>query len=366
MHGLHPRHTGLRGASAFLVTAALSAALSASAVAQSPAASGGAGMAPIPGREQPVENSTGKHIKIGLISFPESNEFFSTVKPGSDAANAVLANYDAQVDYITVNDFTQDAVNAAGQAALLEGYDALAFLPLDPGACPFIKDAVAQGVKVAVFITTADCAEESGALFFHGEDLEHAWGTIADQALIAAVNADPQWAGKPCKVGVITGAFSVPTHETMRKAILAGLAGSDLSPVSDGVEIAQDLSKVGPATQAYITGNPDDLCAIVVDIGDAGAAAASLSDEQAQHIKVMSADFTVGGVEQLRKGKQTILIGQDPFGEAYGTAILLYNAVVNGKGPGFYQPVVNSVMTPDNIDELMAAQAAGTAPVAAP
>ena len=105
---------------------------------------------------------------------------------------------------------------------------------------------------------------------------------------------------------------------------------------------------------------------MVVNVGDAGAAAASLSDEQAKHIKVMSADFTVGGVEQLRNGKQTILIGQDPFGEAYGTANLLYNALVSGKDPDFYQPVVNSVMTPDNIDELMAAQAAGTAPVAAP
>ena len=132
MHGLNPRHAGLRGAGAFLVTVALSGALAGSVAAQSPAASGAAGMAPIPGREQPLENTTGKQFKIGLISFPGSNEFFSTVKPGSDAANAVLANYGAQVDYITVNDFTQDAVNAAGQAALLEGYDALAFLPLDP------------------------------------------------------------------------------------------------------------------------------------------------------------------------------------------------------------------------------------------
>jgi ribose transport system substrate-binding protein len=317
---------------------------------------------PIAGRTQPVANTTGKTVKIGLISFPESNEFFSSVKVGSDAARDVLARDNAVVDYVTVNDFTQDAVNAAGRATLLQGYDAIAFLPLDNGACPLIKDAVKASVKVAVFITTADCAKDAGALFFHGEDLETAWGPVAVGAAVKAVEADPKWAGKECKAGIITGAFSVPTHETMRKAILAGLKGTRITPISEGVEIEQDLSKVGPAVKAYITGNPSDLCAIFVDIGDAGAAAAALTDEQAKHIKIISADFTQGGVEQLRKGKQAILIGQDPFGEAYDTAILLYNAVVTGKNPDFHQPVKNSIMTSENIDALMKAQADGTAP----
>ncbi|HVZ14623.1 MAG TPA: substrate-binding domain-containing protein [Bauldia sp.] len=318
--------------------------------------------APIAGRTQPVQNTTGKTVKIALISFPESNEFFSAVKVGSDAARDVLAGYNAVVDYVTVNDFTQDAVNAAGRATLLQGYDAIAFLPLDNGACPLIKDAVKANVKVAVFITTADCAKDAGALFFHGEDLDQAWGPVAVGAAVKAVNADPMWAGKQCKAGIITGAFSVPTHETMRKAILANLKGTNISPVSDGVEIEQDLSKVGPAVKAYITGDPTDLCAIFVDIGDAGAAAAALTDEQAKHIKVISADFTQGGVAQMRKGKQAILIGQDPFGEAYDTALLLYNAVVTGQAPDFHEPVKNSIMTSDNIDALMTAQADGTAP----
>ncbi|MBL8600046.1 MAG: substrate-binding domain-containing protein [Devosia sp.] len=317
---------------------------------------------PIPGRTQPVENTSGKTIKIALISFPESNEFFSAVKVGSDGARDVLAGYNAVVDYVTVNEFTQDAVNAAGRATMLQGYDAMAFLPLDNGACPLIKEAVAAGIKTAVFITTADCAEESGALFFHGEDLADAWGKKAVPKLIEMINADPRWAGKECRAGVITGAFSVPTHETMRLAILDGLKGTNVTPVSDGVEIEQDLSKVGPAARTYLTGNPEDLCALIVNIGDAGAAAAALTDEQAKQVYLLSADFTLGGVEQMRKGKQDLLLGQDPFGEAYDTAILLYNAVVTGEDPGFYQPVTVSLMTPDNIDELMKAQAEGTAP----
>jgi ribose transport system substrate-binding protein len=317
---------------------------------------------PVAGRTQPVSNTTGKKIKIALISFPSSNEFFAPVKLGSDRANAVLQSRNASVDYITVNDFTEDAVNAATRAALLQGYDAVGIVALDAGVCPVIKDAIAKKIKVATFIVSAPCVQSSGALFFHGEDLYKAWKTLAVPALVKAVKADPYWAGKKCKVGVITGSFSVPAHELMRTGIIAGLKGTNLSPVSSGVEIAQDLSKVGPAVRAYVAGNPTDLCGVAVDIGDAGAGAAALTSSQAKHIKVMSADLTVGGVTQMRKGKQAVLIGQDPFGESYDTAMLLYNAVVTGKNPGFYQPVKDSVMTKSNINKLVAAQNSGAVP----
>jgi ribose transport system substrate-binding protein len=316
------------------------------------------GNAPIAGRTQPVKNTTGKHIKIALISFPAANEFFAPVKHGSDAANDVLKGQNAEVDYITVNDFTEDAVNAATKTAILQGYDAIGIAALDAGVCPVIKDATSKKIKTATFIITADCVQSAGALFFHGEDLYKAWKTLAVPALIKAIQADPHWQGKKCKVGVITGAFAVPAHELMRTAIIDGLkeSNSGITPVSSGVEIQQDLAKVGPATKAYLAGNPTDLCGIAVDIGDAGAAASALTPAQAKHIKVMSADFTVGGVNQMQAGKQTILIGQDPFGESYDTAMMLYNAVVTGTGPGFYQPVKNSIMTPDNIDKLVSDQ----------
>ena len=212
-------------------------------------------------------------------------------------------------------------------------------------------------------MTSAPCTQQSGSLFFHGEDLYNAWKDLAVPALIKVIRADPYWTGKSCKVGVITGAFNVPTHELMRTGILAGLQGvPGISQVSSGVQVNQDLSKVGPAARAYIAGDPNDLCGIVVDIGDAGAAAAALTAAQAKHIKVMSADLTVGGVAQMRAGKQAILIGQDPFGESYDAAMLLYNAVVSGKNPPFYEPVKDSVMTPDNIDKLLAAQDSGQVP----
>lgn len=358
--------SGTTSASAAASTAASSSTSTSTSPSQatssSPASSAPSGTAPIAGRVAPVANDTGKKFKIALIGFPKSNEFFAPVAHGSEVANDVLKAYGTTVDYITVNDFTQDAENAAAKTALLQGYNAIALLPLDNGACPVLKDATAKGVKSATYITSADCAQKSGALFFHGEDLFNAWKTLAVPALVSAVNADPYWKGKTCKAGVITGAFSVPAHELMRTGILAGLKGTNISPVSSGVEIAQDLSKVGPAVRAYITGDPKDLCAIVVDIGDAGAAAAALTADEAKHIKVMSADLTVGGVKQMRAGKQAILIGQDPFGESYDTAMLLYNALASGKDPGFYQPVKDSVMTPANIDALLAAQDSGAVP----
>jgi ribose transport system substrate-binding protein len=319
-----------------------------------------AAVKPVVARVQPAHNATHKKVKIALISFPASNEFFAPVKLGADKANAVLRSDGASVDYITVNDFTQDAVNAATRAALLQGYDAVGIVALDAGVCPVIKGAVAKHIKVATFIVTAPCVQNAGALFFHGEDLYNAWKNISVPALKKAIDADPQWKGKNCKVGVITGAFSVPSHEEMRKGILDGLKQSGLTPVSSGVEIQQDLSKVGPAVRAYEASNPNDLCGVAIDIGDAGAGAAALSGTQAKRIKVLSADLTVGGVKQMRAGKQAVLIGQDPFGESYDTAIMLYNAVVTGKDPGFYQPVKDSVMTQDNIDQLLKDQNDGT------
>lgn len=345
-------------AAAIVISSCSSASSGSKSSKTAPGYGANLGSAPIAGRTQPVNNTTGKHIKIAMISFPASNEFFAPVKHGSDVAGAVLKGQNAEVDYITVNDFTEDAVNAAARTAILQGYNAIGIAALDAGVCPVIKDAVAKGIKVATFIITADCVQSSGALFFHGEDLYKAWKTLAIPALINAIQADPYWQGKKCKAGVITGAFSVPAHELMRTAIVDGLrqSNSGITPVSSGVEIQQDLAKVGPAVKAYLAGDPTDLCGIAVDIGDAGAAASALTASQAKHIKVMSADFTVGGVNQMRAGKQTILIGQDPFGESYDTAMLLYNAFVTGKDPGFYQPVTDSIMTPANIDKLVADQ----------
>jgi ABC-type sugar transport system substrate-binding protein len=360
----------MRAVQSALVTAAatglvvaLAACGSASSTSQGSAAGGAAAaptVKPIAGRVQPVRKAAGKKVKIALISFPASNEFFAPVKLGADKAGAVLKSDGGSVDYITVNDFTQDAVNAATRAALLQGYDAVGIVALDAGVCPVIKEAVAKHIKVATFIVTAPCVKDAGALFFHGEDLYNAWKNISVPSLKQAIGADPQWQGKNCKVGVITGSFSVPSHEEMRKGILDGLKQNGLSAVSSGVEISQDLSKVGPAVRAYVAGNPIDLCGIAIDIGDAGAGAAALSAAQAKHIKVLSADLTVGGVKQMRTGKQAVLIGQDPFGESYDTAVMLYNAVVTGKDPGFYQPVKDSVMTKDNIDQLLKDQTDGT------
>ena len=141
-------------ASASSATSAASASSPAAVAASSvpasvaPASGTASGTQPVPNRVQPIPNTTGKKIKIAMISFPSSNEFFAPIKHGSDVANAVLsASFNASVDYLTVNDFTEDAVNAAAKTALLEGYNAIGFVPLDAGVCPILQQAVSQGIK---------------------------------------------------------------------------------------------------------------------------------------------------------------------------------------------------------------------------
>ena len=55
-----------------------------------------------------------------------------------------------------VSKLVQDAVNAAGRATLLQGYDAIAFLPLDNGACPLIKDAVKAKDPIELIVKAGD------------------------------------------------------------------------------------------------------------------------------------------------------------------------------------------------------------------
>ncbi len=107
-----------------------------------------------------------------------------------------------------------------------------------------------------------------------------------------------------CKAGVITGAFAVPTHETMRVAILDGPQGHQRARPSATASKPRMISaRSAPQPVPTSPATPRTVCAIIVNIGDAGAAAAALTDEQAKKVYLLSADFTLGGVEQLKQGQ---------------------------------------------------------------
>lgn len=352
-----------RSALAALTIAALAATAACSSTTGTGGASGSSSSAsiaaasgtdPIPGRPVPVQNADGKEYKIALVDFPSQvAEVFKASEAGAARAKEVLEGFGVTVDYLPVTDVSADGVNQVVRTAITEGYDAIGVTLLGPANCAPMKEAVDQGIKVAAMMSSADCVEGTGALFYHGEDSPTAWQEVA-KALVEEIG------DKTCTVGIVTGFFSAPQHEARRQGFIDGLEGSSITPVSKGVEAGVDTAKYQAAARDYVTAN-DDLCAIVATTGENGAMASTLTDEQAKTIKVISSDLTSGTRQQIESGKQFAAIEQDPFGSTYDTAIWLYNALVTGKGPdgGFDQPVTDLVVTKANLDEALRKQSQG-------
>lgn len=356
---VQPRRLG-RAAASVLIIAALAAPTAACSSSgttgdsQTPDIAAASGADPVPGRPEPVKNPDGTAYKIALVDFPSQvAEVFKASEAGAARAKEVLAPYGVQVDYLPVTDVSADGVNQVVRTAITEGYDAIGVTLLGPANCAPMKEAVDQGIKVAAMMSSADCVQDTGALFYHGEDSATAWQEVA-KALVAEIG------DRTCTVGILTGFFSAPQHEARRQGFIDGLAGSSITPVSKGVEAGVDTAKYQAAARDYVTAN-DDLCAIVATTGENGAMASTLTDEQAASIKVISSDLTSGTRKQIEDGKQFAAIEQDPFGSTYDTAVWLYNALVTGEGPegGFEQPVTDLIVTKANLDEALRAQSQG-------
>ncbi|MBA3019511.1 substrate-binding domain-containing protein [Propionicimonas sp.] len=343
---------------AVLTASALLVAAAGCSATSSPTAGSGisaaSGTDPVAGRPTPVANPDKKKVKIAIVDFPSQvAEVFKASEAGASRAGQVLAAYNVQVDYLPVTTISADGVNQVVRTAMNDGYDAIAVTLLGAANCAPMKEAVAKGIKVAAIMSSADCVEGTGALFYHGEDSLAAWTAIGKQMAEATGT-------EPCTAGVVTGFFSAPQHEARREGLLAGIAGSHLTAVGKGVEAGVDPAKYQAAARDYVTANPD-LCAILITTGDNGAAASTLTAEQAAKIKVISSDLTSGTRKQIEAGKQYAAVEQDPFGSTYDSSIWLYNAVITGNGPegGFNQPVKNLIVTKANLEEALRMQTEG-------
>ena len=162
-----------------------------------------------------------KPVKIAIIAI-ENNPFFAQVKTGYEAVKPKIEAAGGTVDWITAGtDVTVDSVGDAITAAVVGGYDAIAALMPGDGICTYIRQATAKGVLVAAYNGNASCAESSGALFFHGQDLAAA-GVQAGRLMCTATNGLAS-ASKPGVVGVETESFTFQALEERRLGFLDGL-----------------------------------------------------------------------------------------------------------------------------------------------
>lgn len=304
---------------------------------------------------QPYDESTvaplnvmpDKELKIAVLGL-ENNPFWIPVKEGALAAAEELAPYGVTVDWIIPGEtHTADNFAPGIEAAVAQGYDAIATIAGDAGVAPFIDAAVEAGIPVATFNSETDA--ENARLFFVGADL-YLQGQTAAMAMAEAIGGEGQ-------VAIITGFFAVEAHELRRMGFVDYITEN-----YPGIEIVGEVENTDQGdiafTQAtdFMTANPDLKGIYVTAGGPFGAAAAVADAGKAGEVWVVSFDFVDETMEYVRDGVIYATIGQNPFAQGHDPAIRLFNYLVAGKVPPCARLATDAaIVTQDNIDEFWTA-----------
>jgi ribose transport system substrate-binding protein len=309
--------------------------------------------------ERPALSTTKptKPVKIAIIAI-ENNPFFAQVKTGYDVVKPKIEAAGGTVDWITAGtEVTVDSVGNAISAAVVDGYDAIAALMPGDGICTYIRRANAKGVLVAAYNGNASCAQSSGAIFFHGQDLRAAG--VAAGRLMCTATKDLASASKPGVVGIETESFTFQALEERRLGFLDGLKQNCpwVTQAGGGVEYQQSTDRVASATRDYMTATKN-LVGIYVTGGNPQVAAQTVASAgKTSTVKVIGFDFTAENVAQIKAGNMYAAIGQDPYGQSFDTIVWLYNALVDKQkpSPDYFIPTRSVVGTQANITKVSAA-----------
>ncbi len=319
------RHTIVATAAlAMSVGLALTGCTHAPANTSSGATGGSSSATAIAGRPTPVANTKKKAIKIAMIGF-SNNPYWVSVKAGADAANKVLAKYDASVSWIVAgNTIDVPTVNSALQSAQVQGYNGAGFFIAGEGNCATIKSLTGKGMAIGAYNTQFPCVESSGGVIDYAQN-QIAAGKLAAQEMIKATG------GKAGKVGIIVSSFTAPGSEQRRQGFVDGLKGSKLTLVGQGVAANDSASNTYSAANNYLQSTTDLLGIYATAGGPYGAAQAVAAAKKTDTVKVIGYDIIPENVTAVKDGSMYGVIGQDAFGQGYNVAIDLYNAAVAGK-----------------------------------
>lgn len=271
---------------------------------------------------KPVENTTGKQIRVAVLCV-QNNPFWSDVTDGAYAAKAVLKQpqYNAVVDYVSINDFNGQEFSDAIEACIVKGYNAITTVGVADSIVPAIDKAVNAGIPVYTF--NSDTGRASKRTAFVGQDLYGA-GKKNTETLAKLI-------GGQGKVAVITGLFSVNAHELRRNGGLEGLKGFPGITVLPAVEDHDSADEAYTATKNFITANPDLKGMYITAGGTHGAAKAIQELKKTNDIALVCFDTYDELIPYIRSGDIDSTLTQDPFGQGSDPVILAYNHIVTGK-----------------------------------
>jgi ABC-type sugar transport system substrate-binding protein len=291
----------------------------------------------------PVDQMPAEPLRIAVLGL-ENNPFWIPVKEGTLAAAAELAPYNVTVDWIIPGEtHTADNFAPGIEAAVAQGYDAIATIAGDAGVAPFIDAAVEAGIPVATFNSETDAPNMR--LLFVGADL-YLQGQTAARAMADAVGGEGQ-------VAVITGFFAVEAHELRRTGFTDTIAAE-----FPNIEIVGEVENTDQGdiafTQAqdFMAAYPDLKGIYVTAGGPFGAAAAVADAGKAGEVQVVSFDFVDETMQYVQDGVIYATIGQNPYAQGHDPAIRLFNYLVAGEVPPCARLVTEAaVVTADNISE---------------
>lgn len=316
-------------------------------------------VAAVPAGHRPtlVANPDKKPAKLAIIAI-QNNPFFDQVKQGYTAVEPLIKAQGGTADWINAgNQVTDDAVGNALNAAVVQGYNGVAVLMPDNGICSYVASAVKQKVSIAAYNGDATCAQGSGALFFHGQDLSAA-GVEAGKQMCKAT-AGRASASNPGKVGIETESFTFQALEERRKGFISALASTCpwVTPVNDGIQYQGSSEQAASATRNFMT-STKNLVGVYVTGGNPDAAAVAVGQAgEAAKVSVIGFDLTKENAAQIKAGNMYAVITQDPYGQAYDTLVMLYNSAVAGQVPSaYFVPTVAAVVTKTNVDQAAASQ----------
>lgn len=295
------------------------------------------------GKVMPVENKKNEKIKIAFLAM-ETNPWWTPVKVGVMEAQAILKDYNTEVDWIVAGDrHTADVFGVAIEAVIAQKYDGIATLAGDEGMIPFIQKAVKANIAVATY--NSETNKESARAFFVGADNYQQGRTCGEKMA--------QLIGGKGKVAIITGFFAVEAHELRRTGFKDVIAEKypDIKIIGEVENI--DLADVA-YTQAtdFMSSFPDLSGIYITASGQFGAANAVKDYGKKDSVKVVCHDFLPETMGLVKEGVIQGTIDQSTKLQGRDVVIRLYNYIVGGIVPPFGKLLLDTPMaTPENIDQ---------------
>ena len=279
-------------------------------------------------------------LEIAYLTL-QSNAFWNLVRDGAMAAQEYLAQFNTTVDYINMGDsIDADTVNAAIDAAIIQGYDGIVVSPLAVGTEIYIDKAVDAGIPVVT--TYGESTVPSKRFLFIGQDAYSAGYQVGEYV------ADKYPEGG--QYGIITGWFGVEVFEGRNSGFTTALEDSGAEWEQVGIFESNDIANViYDLTNDMITSN-DNLKAVYVSSGGNYGCSKAI-EEQGLSDVITSAghDEVPDNLGYVEKG-QMVVISQDTSGVAFSACIYMYNKLVADQEPAEdYIPSLSIMIDETNV-----------------